>query len=242
MFFPVRTCYQRLLDKEKWLFWKRMREFYSQFVNPGDVVFDVGANVGVYSEVFLQIGGKVVAIEPNSECCRQIRTQRPQGIVVENCAAGSAPGTVEFHLCEESSMSTISSEWIEAVSKSELHKGVKWLSTIRVPVKTLDMLAQSYGQPGFIKIDAEGYDDRVLSGMSFRPAALSFEFNVNSMDVALNCLKAPVLLDGYLFNYTVGQLFSFRSQKWINREEMVALLEQYNLQEEYGDVFARRSQ
>lgn len=218
-----------------------MREFYEDLVRPGDVVFDVGANVGVYTEVFSQLGAKVVAIEPNRECCKAIRAIRLKKIFVEECAAGREPGTAEFHLCEESTMSTVSQEWIDAVSKSELHKDANWLSTVTVPVKTLDMLAKSYGLPSFIKIDAEGYDDQVLAGMTFRPAALSFEFNRNAMDVAQRCLETPILMDGYLFNYTVGQLFSYRSENWLTGGEVFTMLEHYDLREEYGEVFARRS-
>src|SRR5689334_4646326 len=46
---------------------ERLR-FYRQFVGPGDLVFDVGANVGHVTKVFLRAGARVVAIEPQSIC------------------------------------------------------------------------------------------------------------------------------------------------------------------------------
>src|SRR3954471_20046 len=42
--------------------------FYRQFIKPGNLVFDVGANVGNRVEVFLKCGAKVIAVEPQPNC------------------------------------------------------------------------------------------------------------------------------------------------------------------------------
>lgn len=42
--------------------------FYRQFVKEGDVCFDVGANVGNRVQPLLNIGAKVVAVEPQESC------------------------------------------------------------------------------------------------------------------------------------------------------------------------------
>ena len=42
-----------------------MGAFDSQFFQAGDLVFDIGANQGEYSEIFANEGGRVVAVEPN---------------------------------------------------------------------------------------------------------------------------------------------------------------------------------
>src|SRR5690349_1606371 len=43
---------------------RRMIGFYSQFVHKGDLCFDIGANIGDWSVVFLSLGASVVAVEP----------------------------------------------------------------------------------------------------------------------------------------------------------------------------------
>jgi FkbM family methyltransferase len=243
LFVPVRSIYQRLFNREKWLFWDRTTRFYAQFIRPGDVVFDVGANVGIYADVFSRLGATVIAVEPNAQCCQQLNriARINKRIIVEPCAAGASVGTAEFHVCEENTMSTLNEKWLESVSKSELHSHARWLNKVEVPVRTLDVLAKQYGEPSFVKIDAEGYDDQVLAGMSFQPAALSFEFNTNGLDVALRCLSAPALRKGYLFNYTVGQEFLYGRENWLTRESIVGLLENFDLRQEYGEVLARRT-
>lgn len=46
--------------------------FYKQFIQPKDLVFDVGANVGSRVKLFLNIGAKVVAFEPQKELCNHM--------------------------------------------------------------------------------------------------------------------------------------------------------------------------
>jgi hypothetical protein len=41
-----------------------MTSFYQQFLQPGDLCFDVGANMGNRVEAFLKIGANVVVVEP----------------------------------------------------------------------------------------------------------------------------------------------------------------------------------
>src|SRR5271154_272335 len=42
--------------------------FYKQFIKPGDLVFDVGANIGVKTAAFLAAGARVIAVEPVPFC------------------------------------------------------------------------------------------------------------------------------------------------------------------------------
>src|SRR4051794_3343627 len=49
--------------------------FFSQFVRRGDLVFDIGANVGERSRIFLDLGARVVAVEPNPSCADVIRAR-----------------------------------------------------------------------------------------------------------------------------------------------------------------------
>src|ERR1700691_2125052 len=68
---PLRRLYRRLLDK------KGLRRFqddvalYAPFISPGDLCFDVGANIGEKTEVFLALGARVVAFEPQPYCARE---------------------------------------------------------------------------------------------------------------------------------------------------------------------------
>src|SRR5262245_55918355 len=53
---------------------RRMQAFYSSFLAPGDLCFDVGANIGNRVKIFLAIGARVVAVEPQRECARVLES------------------------------------------------------------------------------------------------------------------------------------------------------------------------
>ena len=42
-------------------------KFYQNFINKNDLVFDIGANKGNKSNVFLKIGARVIALEPDKK-------------------------------------------------------------------------------------------------------------------------------------------------------------------------------
>jgi FkbM family methyltransferase len=241
LFFPVRTAYQCFFDRPKLIDRTRMRAFYAPFVRRGDLVFDVGAHFGKYAECFTSLGAKVVAIEPNPNCCRTLgQLARSRSIHVEHCAVGDQPGNLKLHICVEyPSLSTVATEWYEAAKSSPLqHGNAHWQEPIEVHVVTLDQLAHRYGIPTFVKIDVEGFDDHVLRGMSFQPQALSFEFNREVPEVALRCLEAPALATGYEFNYTCDTKLA--CEQWIGADKLRTKI--FKAQRYFGDVLARRIQ
>lgn len=241
VFSPLRTTYQFLFNRKKLDNRRNMRAFYGQFIRPGDLVFDVGANVGIYSEIFADLGARVVAIEPNPACCRLLRRlSSNRQVTVEPIAIGQAPGRLLLYLSTNRLISSVSPDWCEVVRQSPLHSNSRWLGSIEVEVTTLDLLAQRYGFPSFVKIDVEGFDDRVLHGMSFRPPALTFEFNTLVPDVAMRCLQAPILASGYEFNYIDGARMQCTSPTWLNRDDVWERIDVLVGGDPSGDVIARK--
>lgn len=128
------------------------------------------------------------------------------------------------------------------VERMPRYGGSHFTEEIEVESVTLDQLAGQYGVPQFVKIDVEGFDDRVMFGMSFQPFALSFEFNRTLPDVAKRCLTAPVVSSGYEFNFQkIGEM-RFASSKWLELAEFAGQLENLACagDDEYGDIIARR--
>jgi FkbM family methyltransferase len=241
LFFPLRSAYQHVFNRQKLLARRKARAFYAGFVRRGDLAFDVGANVGSYSEVFCELGAKVVAVEPNPQCCQNLRRlARACPVYVENCAAGDLPGKATLRICDYSGLSTLTNEWCEASLQSPLNRDAKWTGTLEVEMTTLDQLAVRYGAPSFVKIDAEGCDDKVLQGMSFRPPALQFEFNRWLPAVAMRCFETPALASGYEFNYVRGLEMRLACECWVRGDELRARLETLTGNEWNGDILARR--
>lgn len=241
--FPaVRDAYQKVFDREKLASRRQMLDFYSGFMSRGDLVFDVGANVGEYSDTFLALGARVVAMEPNPACCEKLRMVAKRGdLTIENCAVGDTEGTASMQICSEPGLSTLSSEWYQAARTSPIHTHALWPGTIDVRVATLDSLGAKHGVPSFIKIDVEGYEDRVLAGMSFHPKALSFEFHFALRELLGACLRSPVLQEAYRFNFKAGTRPFFELAEWTDVGSLEGILACAHFDEEYGDIYCRRA-
>lgn len=237
LFFPARSLYQRFFRKERWMFWKAMMDLHTALVTPDSLVFDIGANIGVYSEIFLQLGARVVAVEPNEQCYAHLeRLAKGRSMIIERCACGAVSGTDELHLSDEPGVCTLSPDWVDVTRKSALYTQSHWVGVRTVPITTLDALAVRYGTPAYVKIDVEGYEHDVLSGMTFRPRSLSFEFHTSLLRVAFDCLDR--LGGSYIYNYEVGDSARFELPIWIKAAEMKRVLSRLPSRPDFGDVYA----
>ena len=230
----VRFLYRSVFDRHALAKARAKTKFYSQFIRRGDLVFDVGAHVGDYAEVFCDLGARVIAVEPVASSAQLLRDRlRKRQTVVEECALGKDEGTAELHVGSLTNLSTLSQEWMHAYSL--IHPENRWSETVQIRVRTLDALARQYGNPTFVKIDTEGFDDQVLEGMSFRPAALSFEYLPPIIFVAMSCLS---VLPDYKFDYTTELEMSLQLGEWVSAREMRDLLATLPGTVRFGDIFA----
>src|SRR5712691_3085428 len=167
---PLRRIYHQLLRPTRAEYRRNALRFLRQFIGRRSLVFDVGAHVGSYSDLYAELGARVVAVEPNPELARVIRRRLP-GVQVETCAVGDIEGVASFYVGSQLSLGTLSRRFAGMV---EDEYGVK-LTPFLVPVTTLPRLFEKYGVPDFLKIDVEGAERQVLSGMGdVRPELISF--------------------------------------------------------------------
>jgi len=224
------------------LWQRRMRRLYAQFIQPGDLAFDVGAHLGSRTRVFLELGATVVAVEPQKECARRLFYTfytYPYFHLV-NKALGAAEGTGELFVSNFTQIATLSREWI-ATSRPGEGRDFCWPASRQVTVSTLDALIGEYGVPRFVKIDTEGFDDEVVRGLSRPLAALSFEFLTAFLVPALRCIDHLSRLGPMSLNYTCGESFRWMQREWVGAEVMVRLLEGHRgtTRFSHGDVYVR---
>src|SRR5690349_3191094 len=169
---------------------KAQREFYSRVIDPDNLVFDVGANIGQRSEIFAQLAQKVVAIEPQPNCVRHLKSRFRfnRRVVIQEVALGDKPGEAIMWQSDSPGISSMSRRFIDTMGRG-VFRDERWDKEITVAIKTLDDLINIFGVPAFMKIDVEGYELKVLQGLSVPVPFISFEYSPEMIDEARNCAQ-----------------------------------------------------
>lgn len=233
LYTPARALHKALFPLERQAY-KDDRSLYGQFVGPDDLVFDVGANIGAKSEVFLSLGARVIAFEPQTNCCREIRA-RAHGnkrLTIVNKAVGARQGIAELYLAPSSLVASLLPNW-EGTREN--------IGTITVPVTTLDDAIEQFGTPSFCKIDVEGFEVEVLKGLSQRVSNFSLEYHSEEKGIITinECMGILAKRDNYVVNLTGQEGASFLLPRWVTIQEFKDSFPGCAKGNVWGDVFIR---
>jgi FkbM family methyltransferase len=231
---------KELVQKEKQEI-KRRGDFYALFIAKNELCFDVGANVGNRIGPLLDIGARVVAVEPQEVCYTFLKKKFGKKIAIITKGLGESEGVKSFHLSSGSPMSSFSEEWISAV-KDGRFKDYTWDKVEMVEMTTLDKLIEQYGTPAFIKIDVEGYEANVLKGLTHPVKMISFEYTVpEQTEKAITCIEVIQSMNANVeCNYSLGESMAFARHEWLPAGEMKKfMLTAEFIDTGFGDVYVR---
>lgn len=152
----VETLYTKEPDTIAWI----------QGMQPGETLYDVGANMGQYSMYAAKRGINVHAFEPEGQnfalLCRNIAINKMSDRVTAwPLALAEKPGIAEMHL---STMKAGGS--CHSFDKSlDFHGNEKEFPYIQGSVATtIDIFTAKYCAPQHIKIDVDGFEHLVIDG------------------------------------------------------------------------------
>ncbi|RMF23547.1 MAG: FkbM family methyltransferase [Bacteroidetes bacterium] len=221
---------------------RRMRSFYRSFIRPGELCFDLGAHLGNRCAVWLELGARVVAVEPQPLCVEYLekRFGHLDGFTLVPAAVGAAPGRATLHLSSPTpTVSTLADEeWRESLARHSRWP-TSWEETLEVEVLTLDELIRRFGRPAFCKIDVEGWEYEVLMGLHQPLPALSFEFLAFRLDLARRCLERLCHLGDYVFNWSKRETMKLAEARWLEAEPFERALRKWEGAAFSGDIYAR---
>jgi FkbM family methyltransferase len=144
-------------------------DFLRKHAPAGGVFVDVGANVGTYAMALARHvgpGGKVIAIEPHPVTHARLAFNRAASNFTQVILVAAAAGPTDGELMIETDGDNLGASHIVTGQRSS--------SAIKVPSLRLQRILGDAGveHVDALKIDVEGYEDRVLTGF-FREAPLS---------------------------------------------------------------------
>lgn len=216
------------------------KEFYGQFIKPGDLVFDVGANKGNRTIIFLDLGAKVVAVEPQKECYEHLSKRFGNTIELVTLGLGEKESTATMYVSGSTLISSFSKNHVDQMQEDRF-KGAAWGKTIEVKMTTMDRLIEQHGVPAFCKVDVEGYEYDVLKGLSQPVGAMSLEYIVpENTQVLVDCLTHLNKLGTIECNFSYGETMKFNLDHWKTGDEMIAFVQTQEFTDtSYGDVYIR---
>ena len=155
----------------------------ARHLEPGMVAIDIGANFGYYSILMADLVGPtglVVAVEPNPHVAPKLRASlalngfAARARVIEAAAAATEEGSARLY-------ATLTEPKNAAIVPPDTVADPAVATITTVPNWTADAIARERGRVDFIKIDAEGAEEDIISGLrplllQYRPS-LVVEFN-----------------------------------------------------------------
>lgn len=195
--------------------------FVNSYVRAGDVVVDVGANVGVYSVPCGVLGACVAAVEPSSQAQRALRHNialNGLGELVKvfpvALAAHDGSGALTTHL--------------DVANRLEAPGTSAGLETVEV--RALDSLLSEVSswigekRIALVKVDCEGYDEDVLRGAAgtiarHRPVVIVESWEGGQ---GIRSLMAEHGYRVYRFDHRSAELVEF-SLSWSGQANFIAV-------------------
>jgi FkbM family methyltransferase len=216
----IHDLYWRLAGRNWILAREKQLDFYRRLLSglrPGDLIFDIGANEGFKTDLFLRLGARVVAVDPDEtnqsilrERFARLRLVRRPVVFVGKAVSDNSSSETMWIDGPGSAVNTLSKKWATTLNANKArhlhgHSGLDFTRQKTVETTTLEQLMSAHGVPRFIKIDVEGYELNVIRGLQRPIPYLSFEVNLPEFrSEGLQCVEIlGRLATAGKFNYAV---------------------------------------
>lgn len=217
-----------------------LRRFYRELLCPGDLVFDIGAHVGTRARAMRAAGARVVALEPQAPFSTFLRLTLPGDIRLIEAAAGGDDTVAEMAVSSlHPTVSSLKTGFAETAGAAPGFGHVRWNGVQKVQVTMLDSLIREEGLPRYIKIDVEGFELEVLSGLTQPVELISVEYLPGLPELTLSVITRLGELGDYSFNPVSGEAARFLWDDWRDAAATRSWLKSLPADGLSGDLYAR---
>jgi FkbM family methyltransferase len=183
-------------------------------VEKGEVIFDIGANLGFFSYYSLCKGAsKIYCFEPGVSQCLSIRENFGsfENLIIEESAVSDTDGNLDFYYDPESS-------WVSSLTPQENFKHTSCKSinlNTYIKDKNIEII-------DFMKIDCEGEEYKIIESLDdnfliHKIKKISLEYHSNSGKELYNLVKKLQrcnfivdLLGNNIYDTTQGMLYAWK--------------------------------
>jgi len=212
----------------------KQKSFYKKLIQPNSLCFDIGANIGDKSKIFLYLNARVIAFEPQSQCYIELKKILHNNFKFLPYAIGAKNETKNLRIANHIEVATFSEKMIDFYS----NKNLKWSKTEKVTVKKLDTIIEEFGVPDFCKIDTEGFELEILSKLTYAIPMIEFEFVEAFIFDTLGIITI-LNKEGTLYNYNLNEKPKFELKEWVNAKKMIRIIKNIPKSRLHGNIFVK---
>ena len=165
-----------------------------------NLIFDIGFNVGEFTQTCFNKykDCSIIAVEANPNLCNAVSQHfftNYNFSLLNNLVSNKENEEIDFYISHATTgVSTASTEFMNNSrftqgSKNLPQNSVSWAPPVKVQSTTVDAMIERYGMPDLIKIDVEGYELNVLSGLTQKANDICFEWHEEERDNLYKILK-----------------------------------------------------
>ena len=226
--------YEKLKKILKWNYYQN-KKFYKSLINKDDLCFDIGANVGTKSKLFLSLNARVIAFEPQSTCIEHLKKIKHPQFSYFKWGVGAINGVQKLQLANHIEVATFSQNFIDFFKNENL----QWNQNENVTIKKIDTLIDEFGIPDYCKIDVEGYEYNILSHLNHQIPIIEFEFTEAFFSETIKCIK---LLDtsNRVYNYNLNECPKFELESWVSAKEIITIFKKLPKTRLHGNIFVKQ--
>lgn len=172
------------------------------------LVFDIGANIGRWTDANLNKYDKIITIEASPYTFEKLKKKcKNRKVNLLNYAICDNNGKdIKFYHADADVLSTLNKDWLtDSKSRFFNHK----YKEIICKTKTIDDLIMQYGIPNLIKIDVEGGEYKCIKSLTQKVDRLCFEWASETNDITYKCLNYLFTLGFTKFYIQMADNYTF---------------------------------
>lgn len=213
----------------------KKKRFYKKLIKQNFLCFDIGANLGSKSKLYLDLGAKVLAFEPQLSCFEELEKIKNKNLTVVNKALGGKNYTDTLLIGNHIEIATLSNKFIKQFTTSD----ISWNEKQKIEVVTLNSQIELFGLPDYCKIDTEGFEYEILKELNHSITIIEFEFTNGFIEETTKCIHKLSSLGNYTFNYILNEKNKFELKKWMDKESILSIINTLPKENLHGNVFAK---
>lgn len=151
------------------------------------LVFDIGANIGNWTNANVHKYDKIVSIEASPITFKNLlqNCMNDKIIPLNYAVCNNSGNDITFYHANCSVLSTLNKDWL--TSESSRFYNEPYISIICKTI-TIDNLINTYGMPDLIKIDVEGGEYDCIASLTQKVNMLCFEWASEVNNITFNCI------------------------------------------------------